>query len=52
MFTFDGELISGDLPKKQIKFIQVWADIHKEELLTNWEMLREEGRTEKIDPLH
>ena len=50
-FDFDGNMLAGDLPAKQVKYIQVWADIHKEDLRTNWEMLKSEGRTERIEPL-
>lgn len=48
--TFDGELIKGKLPEKQLKMVQVWAEIHKEDLLTNWELLKD-GSAEKIEPL-
>ncbi|MBR0480238.1 DUF4160 domain-containing protein [Candidatus Saccharibacteria bacterium] len=50
-FTFDGELLKGDLPKKQISFVKAWAAIHEDDLKTNWELLKKEGRAEKIEPL-
>ena len=50
VISFDGELIKGKLPEKQLKMVQVWADIHKEDLLTNWELLKD-GYAEKIEPL-
>ena len=50
-FTFDGEMINGNLPKKQVKFIQVWAAIHKEDLETCWELLQDEGQFFSIEPL-
>lgn len=50
-FDFDGNLLAGDLPEKQVRYIQVWADIHREDLMTNWEMLQSEGKVERIEPL-
>ena len=32
-FNLDGELIEGDMPKRQIKFIAAWTEIHKDELI-------------------
>ena len=47
-----GEILAGSLPSKQHKYIQVWADIHKEELLKNFLDLRAEIQTyKKIQPL-
>ena len=51
-FALDGTLIGGSLPDKQLRFVQAWANIHEDDLRTNWEMLKEEGRAEKIEPLH
>ena len=51
VISFDGELLRGSLPEKQLRMVQVWADIHKEDLLTNWELLKN-GNAEKIEPLH
>ena len=47
-----GEILKGNLPGKQLKYIQVWLDIHKEELLENFHSLRAEKQTfRKIHPL-
>ena len=27
-----GEILQGSLPSKQLKFVQVWTEIHKEKL--------------------
>jgi len=50
--TFDGEIIKGDLPKKQLRLVQAWATIHEEDLKTNWELLKNAAQPEKIEPLH
>lgn len=51
VFNFDGELIEGEMPKRQIKFIAAWAEIHKDELIANWELAMSEQPLYKIDPL-
>ena len=38
-FNLDGELIEGDMPKRQIKFIAAWTEIHQNELIANWDQL-------------
>lgn len=37
-----GEILQGSLPGKQLKYVQVWSDIHKEELLKNFTTLKSE----------
>ncbi len=47
-----GEILQGSLPGKQLKFVQVWTEIHKEDLLKNFETLGAEKQTfKKIKPL-
>ena len=35
-----GEVIEGTMPAKQLKLIQAWAILHEQELLSNFEGLR------------
>lgn len=46
VFDFDGAM-----PKKQQKIIAAWAEIHKEELIANWELAMSEQPLYKIEPL-
>ena len=32
-----GNLLNGDLPVSRLKYLQAWAEIHKEELLKMWD---------------
>ncbi len=32
-------------------FIEVWADIHRDELIANWQIVHEDGEPFKIEPL-
>ncbi len=34
----DAEMLEGNIPSKQKRIIQAWIEIHKEELLANWEL--------------
>lgn len=51
VFDFDGDKKDGEMPAKQIKLIAAWAEIHKDELLANWELAINEQPLYKIDPL-
>jgi len=45
------ELTDGKLPPKQRKLVLAWAEIHKEELLADWELASKGELPFKIEPL-
>lgn len=45
------EIIEGDLPSKQSKLVLAWTEIHKEELLADWQLCQQGEPPFKIDPL-
>ncbi|MCH5598806.1 DUF4160 domain-containing protein [Niabella ginsengisoli] len=47
----DGEILNGELPLKQIKLIQAWIEIHKDELLADWELCQSGEQPFNIEPL-
>ena len=47
----DGEILSGKLPNKQLKMVQVWIDIHQEDLLLNWDLAVAGETPYRIEPL-
>ncbi len=51
IISLDGEIIEGNIGKKQLKLIQAWAIIHQEELLANWTLSQEEQPIFRIEPL-
>lgn len=51
VFNMDGELTDGEMPKRQLKLISAWAELHKDELLANWELAMNEQPLYKIEPL-
>lgn len=51
VFDMDGNLTDGEMPRAQIKLIAAWAEIHRAELLANWELAMQEEPLYKIEPL-
>ena len=49
--TFKGEVLEGEMPIKQLKFLEAWIAIHEEELIANWELLLSGEQSFKIEPL-
>lgn len=53
--TFDintGELLDGYLPRRAIRLVQDWAELHKEELIENWvESQKNNPDIKPIEPL-
>ena len=41
----------GALPIKHLKLVLAWGEIHKDELLKNWESAQKHGEISKIEPL-
>ena len=39
------------MPKNKAKMIEVWAEIHQDELLANWELAMKQQALMKINPL-
>ena len=47
-FDFDGQILAGNFPPKQTKYVVAWADIHKDELTALWEIMKSDGEYFKI----
>jgi hypothetical protein len=47
----DGEVLKGDLPKKKMKLVQAWIEIHQDDLMADWKLAIEGQQLFKIDPL-
>ena len=43
-FDFDGNIIVGNFPPKQTKYVVAWADIHKDELNALWETMQNDDQ--------
>ena len=51
VFNMNGEIIKGKIPKKQEKLVAAWVELHRDELLANWELAINEQSLYRIDPL-
>lgn len=47
----DGSVLDGSLPPKQLKLVQAWIEIHKEELMVDWELAVTGDEPFRIAPL-
>ncbi len=43
--------MQGEIPTKQYKLIQAWIEIHKDELIANWELCQNGEKPFLIEPL-
>ena len=43
--------VTGEMPRRALKLVYEWLDIHKEELLENWYKLEKGTAPSKIQPL-
>jgi len=46
-----GELLAGELPRKQARLVEAWIEIRKEDLLADWQLAVNGEAPFKIDPL-
>lgn len=45
------EIIKGNLPGRQIKLVLAWAELHRDELMANWDLVMNGEPPFKIQPL-
>lgn len=50
--NFDEEIVKGNMPKRALKLVFEWMDLHKVELMKNWELARSGEPLNKIEPLN
>ena len=46
-----GEVLEGSIPSSKMKLLQAWIELHKDELVANWELAVAGELPYKIDPL-
>ena len=51
IITIKDGIITGSLPRRALNLVYEWLDIHKDELLDNWNRLANFETPQKIEPL-
>lgn len=46
-----GEVLAGSFPEAKLRMLRVWMDIHREELLADWELAKAGDTPFRIRPL-
>ncbi len=49
--NLDGHVLGGSLPNRQLRQVREWVELHREELLVNWERARRNEPLDRIEPL-
>nr|WP_322354607.1 DUF4160 domain-containing protein [Paratractidigestivibacter sp.] len=44
-------MLSGALPARQLKLVLAWNELHRDELMQNWELAKEQKPLNQIKPL-
>ncbi|MCZ6632735.1 MAG: DUF4160 domain-containing protein [bacterium] len=47
----EGETLAGEIPRNRMRLVQAWIEIHRDELIANWELAVSGQPLYKIDPL-
>lgn len=47
----DGEVLDGAIPAPKMKLLQAWIELHKDELVADWELAAAGEMPYKIEPL-
>ena len=51
VYDFEGNLLEGELPRKQRKMVELWAVLHTDELQAAWDAWNENNTIIKIEGL-
>jgi hypothetical protein len=47
----EADILAGELPRKQLRLVQAWIELHRDELKADWELAASGENPYKIDPL-
>ena len=50
--TIEDGIITGKLPRRALRLVYEWLDLHKDELMDNWNRLQNSEAPHKIVPLN
>ncbi len=49
--TIDGGVVLGEFPKRALRAVLEWLDLHHDELLENWRLAQADKPLNPIEPL-
>ena len=49
--TIETGIVSGEFPKRALAHVIEWLELHKAELLVDWELAKERKPLKKVKPL-
>ena len=47
----DGDILEGSLPRPKMKLLEAWIELHRDELVADWELASSGQHPYKIEPL-
>lgn len=47
----EGTVLDGEIPAAKLKLVEAWIEIHKDDLMADWELASKGENVFKIDPL-
>jgi hypothetical protein len=47
----DGNLLAGEIPRAKSRLVEAWIEIHREDLLADWQLAVSGQPLHKIEPL-
>ena len=47
----EGEVLEGTIPAGKLKLVAAWIELHREELMADWELASQGETVFPIDPL-
>jgi hypothetical protein len=51
-FVLDSlDVLTGELPRRQLRLVQAWAELHQDELRANWQLAMNGETPQRIQPL-
>ena len=51
LVTIEEGIVKGEMPKRALKMIFDWLELHKEELMEDWDLAQKGEKLNKIEPL-
>jgi hypothetical protein len=49
--TIHDGIVKGEMPQRALKMVFDWMELHRDELLADWDLAQKGSRLNKIEPL-